>query len=75
MTSVAMPSRRSSGAPSAPAKARDEVHLGPKSHSAVAFLVDDEDLDDRRTAQGICLGLRLGLGSWVVIGFAGWLLA
>jgi hypothetical protein len=41
----------------------------------VIFLFDDEDLDDRGTAQGICLGLRLGLGLWIVIGFVAWLLA
>jgi hypothetical protein len=37
------------------------------------LVVDDDDrLDDRRTAQGIGLGLVLGLGSWIVVGLVAW---
>jgi hypothetical protein len=73
MTSVAMASRHSSGAPSTRAKARAEAQLVPRSHSALpSLVVDDEDLDDLRTAPGIGLGLVLGLGSWIVVGFVAW---
>ena len=71
MSSVAM-AHRSSGAPSARATAQDEARLGPRSHATVDFLVDDDDLDDLRTAKGICLGLVVGLASWIVIGFVAW---
>ena len=71
MSSVAM-AHRSSGAPSARATAQDEARLGPRSHPTVDFLVDDDDLDDLRTAKGICLWLVLGLASWIVIGFVAW---
>ena len=73
MTSVAMASRHSSGAPSTRAKTRAEAQLVPRSHSALpSLVVDDEDLDDLRTAPGIGLGLVLGLGSWIVVGFVAW---
>ena len=70
ITSVAMASRHSS---STRAKTRAEAQLVPRSHSALPFLVvDDEDLDDLRTARGIDLGLVLGLGLWIVVGFVAW---
>ena len=71
MTNVAI-AHRSSGAPSARATAQDEAKLGPRSHATVAFPVDDDDLDDLRTAKGICLWLVVGLASWIVIGFVAW---
>jgi hypothetical protein len=74
MTSVAMASHRSSCVSGARAKARAVAPLGPRSRPTVRFLVlDDEDrLDDLRAARGI--GLVLGLGSWIAVGFAAWAL-
>jgi hypothetical protein len=76
MTSVAMASHRSSCVSGARAKARAVAPLGPRSRPTVRFLVlDDEDrLDDLRAARGIGLGLVLGLGSWIAVGFAAWAL-
>jgi hypothetical protein len=76
MTSVTMASHPSSVVLSARTKARAKApQLGPKFHSAVpSLIIDDEDLDDLATARGICLGVRLGLASWVVVGSVAWLL-
>ena len=74
MTSVAVASYHGSRASGARAKARAVARLRPSSRPAgPCLVVDDEDrLDDRRTAQGIGLGLVLGLGSWIVVGLVAW---
>jgi hypothetical protein len=74
MTSIAVASYPGSCASGARAKARGVARLRPSSRPAVpGLVVDDEDrLDDRRTAQGIGLGLVLGLGSWIVVGLVAW---
>ena len=46
----------------------------PKSHATVDFLVDDDELDDLERPRA-CLGLVLGLASWIVIGFVAWRLS
>ena len=76
MTNVTMASHPRSVVLSARTKARAKApSLGPRFHSAVPFLIiDDEDLDDLAIARGICLGVPVGLASWVVVGSVAWLL-